>query len=332
MRSACKSRLLLAAISIAAASSLAVTITEDFSANPLGRGWQIFGDTNLFHWDPTNQNLQVTWDSSQTNSYFYHDTGTILSREDDFQLSFDLVFQDYQLGTTPGKTNTFETAIGFLNLVNATQPTFSRGSGVNATYGPKNLVEFNFFPAFSVLSDTYPPTIDQVIVSTNNAWLYNQDNLLDMPPGDLFHMQLVYTAATRTLTTTTLRNGMQYGVVQTITVGTNFDFRVAAVSVSSYSDHYSDGGSILAHGTVGNIIFTVPPPPVAAVLGGFSNHVWRVQFNSRTNWVYTLDRASDLQSWAPVSPATSGNGTNLVLMDTNSATSKEFYRVRATRP
>ena len=36
-----------------AARSGATTITEDFSANPLQNGWQIFGDTNLFQWDAT---------------------------------------------------------------------------------------------------------------------------------------------------------------------------------------------------------------------------------------------------------------------------------------
>ena len=71
----------------------AATITENFSANPLQNGWQIFGDTNLFQWDSTNQNLAVTWDSSQTNSYFYHPLGTILTRNDDFSLAFDLAIE-----------------------------------------------------------------------------------------------------------------------------------------------------------------------------------------------------------------------------------------------
>ena len=60
----------------------ATVITEDFSADPRSNGWQIFGNTNLFQWDSTNHNLDVTWDSSQTNSYFYHPLGTILTRDD----------------------------------------------------------------------------------------------------------------------------------------------------------------------------------------------------------------------------------------------------------
>ena len=60
----------------------ASTIVEKFTTDPALDGWQIFGDTNLFHWDSTNQNLDVTWDSSQTNSYFYHPLGMTLTTND----------------------------------------------------------------------------------------------------------------------------------------------------------------------------------------------------------------------------------------------------------
>jgi hypothetical protein len=193
---------------VAALVSGAATIEEDFSTNPQLDGWGIFGNTNLFQWDATNHTLEVTWDSSQTNSYFDHPLGTILARDDNFHLSFDLMFQDYTNGTTPGKPYDFEAAIGFLNLANATQTNFSRGAGINKTYGPVNLVEFDFFPAFSI----YQPTISQVIVSTNNTWLYNNNNLLDLTPGQWFHVDMDYNGATRTLTTVVTNNGVQYGM------------------------------------------------------------------------------------------------------------------------
>lgn len=40
----------------------AATFTEDFSNNPAANGWRVFGDPNLFHWNATNENLEVTWD------------------------------------------------------------------------------------------------------------------------------------------------------------------------------------------------------------------------------------------------------------------------------
>jgi hypothetical protein len=71
---------------LAVSTSNATTFAEDFSTDPLQNGWQIFGDTNLFRWDSTNQDLDVTWDSSQSNSYFYHPLGTTLSKADTGQI------------------------------------------------------------------------------------------------------------------------------------------------------------------------------------------------------------------------------------------------------
>ncbi len=303
------------------------TFTEDFSTDPAENGWEIFGNTNLFHWDRTNQNLHVTWDSAQTNSYFHRSLGTILARDDDFSLSFDLTFTDYACGTTPGKPYAAPVALGFLNLAQATDPNFSRGAGVNATYGPRNLVEFNFFPAF----DAFLPTIDQVIVSTNNVWLYNDDNLLELTPGETFRVAMAYQAATLTLTTIISHHGAQYGLTQTIQVPTNFDFRVATLAVSSYSD-VRDIGSVLAHGVVDNFVVVTPPAPVENLSGGFASAGWQVQFSSRTNWLYTLERTSDLQLWNTVSPVTPGNGAGLTLTDTNPPAGNAAYRVKAQRP
>jgi len=305
----------------------AATLTEDFSTDPLTRGWSTFGNSNLFQWDRMNQNLRVTWDSSQTNSYFHLPLGTILSRSDDFAVSFDLSFSDYVSGTNPNKPYTFQAAIGFLNLAQATLTNFCRGAGVNATYGPKNLVEFNFFPAF----DIFLPTVAQAIVATNNSWLYNHDNLLEMPPGQAFRVTMNYTAATRSLTTTVTNNGVQYGPAQVITVPTNFDFRLSSFSISSYSELRADG-SILAHGAVDNISIIVPPPPVMNLRGSFSNGFWRAQFLSRSNWLYTLERTADLQAWTNSAVPITGNATNLVLLDTNPPASRAWYRVRAAKP
>jgi len=312
--------------SIAVAPCTAATFTENFSTDPLLDGWQIFGDTNLFLWDSANQNLAVTWDSSQTNSYFFHPLGTILAREDSFQLSFDLVLQDAVIGTNLNQPYTFEIAIGFLNLDNATRTNFFRGSGINPTYGPDNLVEFDFFPAF----DIFQPTISQVVVSTNNAWKYS-NNLLDLPTGELFHVAMNYDGATRTLTTVTTNSGAQYGPKQTIVVPANFDFRLTAVAVSSYSDQHSDG-SILAHGTVGNLVVTVASPPVQNLTGTMSQGLWQAQFLGRSNWSYALERTGNFETWTNVTCFNSVSSGTQILQDPNPPPGTAFYRVNAERP
>ena len=109
------------------------------------------------------------------------------------------------------------------------------------------------------------------------------------------------------------------------------DFLVDTFSISSYSSTGDDFDSVLAHGSVGNVVVTLPPP-AQNLAGGFSNGVWRVQFTDHTNWLYTLERTADFQSWTNVHAATAGNGTNLFLSDTNPPTDKAFYRVSAERP
>src|SRR5436189_6431732 len=93
----------------------ATAITENFTNNPLQNGWQVFGNTNLFQWNSVNQNLAGTWDSSQTNSYFYHPLGTILARDDDFSVAFDLGLNDFVAGIDPQMPSTFPLYVSLLN-------------------------------------------------------------------------------------------------------------------------------------------------------------------------------------------------------------------------
>src|SRR5207245_6323391 len=113
------------------------------------------------------------------------------------------------------------------------------------------------------------------------------------------------------------------------------DFRVGAFAIESYSDagqNPQDAGSLLAHGVIDNVAINVPPPPIQDMTGRFLANVWQVSFLSRTNWIYTLERGSDFQTWSAVSLGASGNGGSLVLQDTNMAGVKVFYRVRAEKP
>ena len=319
--------LLILVALVVSLSARAGTFTEDFSTDPLQNGWQTFGDSTLFQWDSTNQQLLVTWDSSRTNSYFFHSLGTLLARDDTFHLSFDLTVQDYAIGTDSNRPYSFPIAVGFVDVVDATRTNLFRGAGIDPVYGPDNLVEFNFFPAFSI----FLPTIDQVVVSTNNAWLYNHNNLLDMPAGQWFHVDMNYNGATATLTTTVTNNGVQYGQTQTIQVAAATDFRLGAVSVSSYSDFLSDG-SIFAHGAVDNFSVTVPPQPVQDLSGSFSQGAWEARFLGRTNWVYTLERTTDFQSWTDVSTTPGLDGMVGLSDAARPVGTKCLYRVRAERP
>ena len=302
----------------------AATLTEDFSQPPSTGGWQVLGDTNLFHWDATANNLQVTWDSSKTNSYFCHPLRTVLTREDDFDLSFDLHLDDLHAGINPNKPYAFPIAIGFLNRANATDPGFRRGTGVNAT----NLVELSYF------GDTgYGATVWPIFISSNGVYNYTGSSdytLYELPTGANCRIVMRYTASNHVMKTS-LTVAQTDIPLNEVALSSSFDdFRADTISISSYSDAGDDWDSVLAHGKIDNIVVTVPEPPLGKISAGFIGQSWQATFESHTNWIYTLERTDDLASWNVVKTA-DGSGAGLSLLDATPPSSRAFYRVGARR-
>jgi hypothetical protein len=307
-------------------------LTEDFAGDPAARGWGIFGDASLFHWDATNQNLNVTWDSSRSNSYFYLALGNILARTDDFSLAFDLRLRDIRVGTTPGKSNEFEIAVGFLNQRSATATNFFRGAGVSANYGVRNLIEFDYFP-----DGGFGDTLATTAVSSNNVFSFAHNFPLTLGTGDLFRVTMSFTASDQTLRTTVTRNGAPFGPLADVALVDKPDFRVDAFAVISYSDAVQTGqpafhGSVLAHGTIDNVTIMLPPPPINRLWISARDGGWTTRFLSRNDWFYVLERKAGMSAWNAASAPTRGNGSVLELNDADSGETATFYRVRAERP
>jgi hypothetical protein len=320
----------LLCVALVCCRATAGTWTETFSTNPAANGWQVFGDTNLFRWDSTNQNLAVTWDSSRSNSFFARPFDTILAKQDDFTFAFDLRLTDLAVGVATNKPNAMPVSVGLVNLVNATNSAVWRGTGVNATHGARNVCEFTYFAAAGTIVDSFSP----VLIATNNSYFYFADGLNQLlDPGAQFRVTMNYTAATRTLTTSVTRNGAAYGGVPDIIIPSTAtrDFRLDRFAINNWTDT-GTSDSLLAHGVVDNITVTVPPPAVQNFSGARSNNNWIAQFTARTNFSYTLERSADLQSWTNASPTANGANGAQLLSDTNTPAAKCFYRVRAERP
>ena len=266
-----------------------------------------------------------------TNHYFYRRLDTVLTKNDDFRLAFDLQLGDIAVGVNPDKPSTFELAIGFLNFSDAVKTNFERGTGINAMDGPRNWVEFDYFP-----DSGFGATISPTLVSSNNQFATGFDFPLELALGDWFHVAMNYTASNRTLSTAMTRNSQPFGTNIDVKLDASFtDFRLDTVAVSSYSDAGQDpqfAGSILAHGVVDNITITVPEPAVTNLAGAIANGAWQIEFTGRTNWLYTLERTEDFRLWSAVSPLTPGVNRRLTLVDTNALAANAFYRVRAERP
>jgi hypothetical protein len=304
------------------------SFVEEFDDNPFGRGWRMEGEAQLFHWDASNQNLQVTWDSRQPNSYFYRPLGTVLTRADDFSLSFDLRLEDITVGIDPQKPYTFQIAIGFLSQATATQTNFLRATGMDSP----NLVEFDYFP-----DSGFGATVSPTVISTNHQFATSFNFPLELTTNDLFHVELRYTASNQTLATKMTRNGFAFGPIEDVVLRPDFtDFRVDQLAIMSYSDAGQDprfAGSVLAHGCVDHIVLRVPDPPLDRVNGGFSLGQWQMSFQTKVDWVYQMERTSDFAAWIPCSAQADGTGAPLMLADTNAPGARAwFYRVRADRP
>ncbi|HWV99535.1 MAG TPA: hypothetical protein VNZ64_07545 [Candidatus Acidoferrum sp.] len=293
----------------------AATLTEDFSVDPLQRGWQSFGVASLFQWDSTNHNLAVTWDSSKTNSYFYHSLGTILTTNDAFSLDFDL-----QLRQAEAASYGSELAVGFLQLSDATSAAFLRTSGTSP-----NVAEFDYFPP-----SLGEPSIDATLIDRSNNFYFRYATA-PLNVGQTYHIRLSHGAGGTTLSGEVLTNGQPYTTLTNIYGATSADFRLDVVALASYQDD-GFGDTLLAQGTVDNLVVTLPPPPVQSFTGVFSNGFWQGQFMSQSNWIYTLERTTDFRVWAATSVATPGNGATVVLQDASPANRAVFYRVRAERP
>lgn len=296
-------------------SAFAATITENFSTNPLQHGWQIFGDTNLFQWDSANQNLAVTWDSSQTNSYFYHPLGTTFTKADSFCVLFDLNLTDVNA------KNYFQLAVGLCNFADATSTNFSRANG-----NSPNLFEFDYFPDGPL---SYGPSIDATLIDTNSNFYFAFDASRPLANGMIYRVVLTHQAGASSISGQVFTNGQIFTSLPGIAAYGANDFRLDTLSINNYTttdDIYGD--SLLAHGTVDNLAFASPLPIdlVKTIAAG------TIQFSSDTNWLYTLEQSADLNTWSVAAPALLGNGTNLILQATNLPADKSFYRVRADLP
>ena len=314
-----------------------ITQVENFSNDPSTQGWIWFGDSSLFRWNSTNQNLEVTWDSSRSNSYLQLPLHTLLSPSDDFGVKLDLVLHDVEGGIRIEKPGPMQLAFGFQNRSDAQSTRFNRGTGTDSP----NLVEFNFFP------DTgFGPTVWPAVYSTNSGMNYNGSgdfSVFDLPTGVTMHIELAYASSNQTVWTSIRTNGALVGPITSAILATNAtslsrpftQFEVDTFTISSYSDlelaPSPYAGSILAHGVIDNLVITFPTPPIQQERFALTNDHWEQSFLSRHAWSYVLQASADLQTWRNVTEVQKGTGGRLTFQDTNiTQTHSYFYRIYAS--
>ncbi|MBI1177012.1 hypothetical protein GC207_06185 [bacterium] len=309
-------------------TAIHLTTAADFFANfsqpPAPDDWQIEGDPSLFDWNAAGH-LDVTWDSSRTNSYFVHPLGMILGRDDDFKIAFDLTLKSISVGASPGKPDTFELAIGLINRADATSTNFFRGKGTGTV---KNVFELDYFPDNGLGATVWPG-----VWSTNATLSYRDSNdytLIPLPLSQVLHVEMTYTATNRTLRASIMAGGQTIGPINDLILSPTFtDYRVDSFAICSYSDAFTTG-SLFATAEIDNVHLVTPPPSVENLLLVRTQNEWQLEFGSRTNWIYQAESTTDFDQWTSVGLTVEGTGEQLNLpAPTNEAFA--FWRIRATR-
>ncbi len=327
-------QILLLAWAALVVSAMGASFVEDFSQAPTA--WTA-RHGEAFRWDAEAKNLAVTWDSRETNAFFYFPLPFALTRADAFAVEFTLRLTDIQLGINPGKDDTFPLCLGFLNLEQALRTNYFRGAGVNAQTGPRSVAEFAYFP-----DSGFGATVGPVVASTNNQMAFSHTHPVELAPGDLYRVRMAFDPAAQQLITTLLHNGEPYGegaenVIRPVNYTANFgDFRVDALSIHSYSDAGQSppqfAGSLLAHGTIDDVVITWPDVLTRVAIVRREGE-WLVAFDAVAGWNYTLERKTSIGSGSAWEDATLEPGVNgrLELKDADPSPGQAFYRVRGER-
>lgn len=308
----------------------AAVVREDFSNPPSGHGWRVAGDPSHFAWDAGAGRVGVTWDSSRPNAFFLRPLGTILTRAEDFRFAATLVLDEIQ---TASPDATFQLALGLLRESDTRATNFFRGAGVNPAWGPRNLIEFDYFPASRAIT----PTFSAVAVATNNLrWATANLFPFELTTGNRYRLALAYTAADRTLRLTVERDGEPW-CDGSVRLDDRFgDFRVDAFSVTSYSgDHQPAGygGQLVARGWLDDLEIEYPDPPAPrlAIVSDPTAPGLRITSGVLAGWTPHLDRTRDWVNWDELPAPTVEEGV-WVFLDADSNRRAAAYQLRLDRP
>jgi hypothetical protein len=238
------------------------------------------------------------------------------------------------------KTGPLQIGLGFLNRAGAMSTNYQRGNFGSAP----DTAEFDYytrgyyvdggttFPADpatfpSFISGVYSFDYDPIIVSV-------YDN--ELPTNQTIHVSFSYSSERQMTTLVVKTNGVVTTPLPPLPLDPAHGFQdtddvlVDMFSISSYSSVGDDFDSVLANGTVSNVVVSYQFKPVGGFTGAtIADGVWKAHFYGHTNYNYALERSGDLQSWIAATEPLGGTKGGMVLVDTFAPPDKAFYRVKA---
>lgn len=302
---------------------------EDFATDPEARGWRVHGDPSPFAWDALNAQLEVTWDSTRPNAFFFRPLDTVLTRSDDFRMAATLRVSEL---ATSSPQETFQIAFGLLRRTDAFRTNFFRGAGIHPLHGARNLVEFAYFPA----SETIAPTFSAVAVGTNyTRWatvdLFPLELILDEP----FRVEVRFRKEGQVLSLRVQRDGEPYGTREQVLATGLGDFRLDAFAIAAYSGEHQPagyGGQIRARGSVDDVEIETPDPPRLAIELVRTPTANQVSLPVLEGWRPRLQRSRDLQGWDNLPIEAIEASARWIFEDREVLTHATWYRVELQRP
>jgi hypothetical protein len=291
---------------------------EDFSADPLLKGWKLYGEEALFKWDSASKSLHITWDSERPNSFCYRPLGLVLTETDAFALTFDITLDEVKAGHRDGQPYTFEVALGLINTESAKSDKFKRGTGTDSP----NLIEWDYFP------DTgFGATVSPAIASLKSRFAAGFTFPAEIALGKFYSVRMEYDPAARQLKTAMLENGKEWKRIKSVSIPDDFDgFAVDAFSISNYTAKGTEA-SLLARGQVDNIAIAVGRSQFHILDNHLEGEKWQARVFGIGGLDYVLERSANFQDWIPVINGVRTEGFYLRLTDDSALESGAFYRL-----
>jgi hypothetical protein len=302
---------------------------DDFATDPLAREWSRHGDLSPASWEPSSQRLAIDWDSTAPNRYCLRPLGRDLTRADDIRLRFRLGLDN--VATTDPNT-TFPISVGLIRREDAFATNFFRGAGVNPAWGPRNLLEFAYFPASRSITPTLSAT---AVASQNLRWSMVNLFPFEITPDTELTVEIQFTSATQTLSMTATRDGVPWAHGSAVIPASFGDFRLDAVSVNNYSgDHQPTGygGQVTAHGWIDDLqveFNDTPNVPLRLILNAGEA---RLTVEPPPQWIPTLESTEDLHQWTPVDETPARESREWRWQRSTAPLQSAFFRLRWSRP
>lgn len=321
--------LALVALPHAMPTAVADGFRDDFATDPSAREWTHHGDVSPAAWDASPQRLTVAWDSTAPNRFFLRTLGRELTRADDIRVRFRLGLEEI---ATLDPDATFPISIGLIRREDALTTHFFRGAGVNPTWGPRNLVEFAYFPA----SRSITPTLSATAVASNNLrWAMVNLFPFEIATGASLDVELQFHSVPQTLTLTITRDGVPWAHGTTSVPAAFGEFRVDAVSVTSYSgDHQPAGygGHVKARGWIDDLEVEYTDPPDGPLTIATESRALRLSIPAPESWVPALQVTTDFSQWSAATETAVREASEWRWQLNPSDSAARFFRILWRRP